>query len=232
MTTYDDVVHEARRLVKRSEADQWRLAELTWQQVKENNKRQVDWAADVGISQAYVSKLCLIWETFGHIPENKRPRFTEGYAEASGMPADRQRRREMEAVAKITPDGVVEAMRRNPDIARAVARHDDTRDAVEEAAIRHRARHAPPAPDPVEAGRRAAGNISRRLNADLATQELTAAAGRLAEAIVAKEQFGIEHPESEAMALAKIDRYLAAYRGEGTLTDDDRSFLDGLGIRS
>ena len=121
----------------------------------------------------------------------------------------------------------------NPDVARAIARNDDSREAVEEQAIQHRARHRrTDLPDPKEAGRRAGAGMARRLGFDVATEELRSAAGRLAEAIVAKEEYGITDEVAEAEALQKVERYLTAYRGDGNLTDADQEFLASLGIRS
>src|SRR6266487_2245779 len=57
---YEKAVAEARRLVKRSEEDQWRLAELTWEQV-EGGKSRAQWARDVGVGRTSVMRWYKIW---------------------------------------------------------------------------------------------------------------------------------------------------------------------------
>lgn len=61
MTAYKDAVTEAQRLVKRSEADQWRLAELTWEQVEEGISRR-DWARDVGVNETTAQRWYKVWD--------------------------------------------------------------------------------------------------------------------------------------------------------------------------
>lgn len=97
---YRDAVSEARQLRKRSEADQWRLAELTWEQTQAGvTLRQ--WAEDVGVSHVYVSKLAKVWEAHGGNVVNSRPAFCDAYAEAQGLPLERSDRRIREAAATL-----------------------------------------------------------------------------------------------------------------------------------
>lgn len=133
-----------------------------------------------------------------------------------------------------TPAEVVKAVRENPDVARAIARHDDTREAVEEYAIEARSEKAR---DITKADRstrqridEATAAMSRRLGTDEALIELRTAAGALAEAIRLKEQHGVEHVDQEAELLDRIDRYRAAYATNGHLTDDDFGWLAAQGI--
>lgn len=73
--------------------------------------------------------------------------------------------------------------------------------------------------------------MTRSLGSDTAVDALRSAAARLGEAIVEKEQFGIQHPDQEAEALRRIDHLLAAYRSGGDLSQDDATWLDSLGIK-
>ena len=81
---YKDAVAEGRRLVKRSEQDQWRLAELTWEQVQAGNTRN-QWGRDIGISGRYAATLYNMWERWGTVNFSSRPPFTEAYKIATGL---------------------------------------------------------------------------------------------------------------------------------------------------
>lgn len=98
---YRKAVAEARQLIKRSEADQWRLAELT-SEVLAGGKSTREWAADVGVSQAHVVFLGKIWTAHGDYPVIDRPAFADAYAEAKGMNPDRSERRLGEAMSNLT----------------------------------------------------------------------------------------------------------------------------------
>jgi hypothetical protein len=66
--TYDQAVARGRFLVKRSEADQWELAELTHDRTTGEDAVQLKvWAAAIGISQPHASRLRAVWEQFGEI---------------------------------------------------------------------------------------------------------------------------------------------------------------------
>ena len=97
---YKEAVTEARQLLKRSEADQWRLAELT-AEVLGGGKSTRDWASDIGVSHVHVSYLAKVWDAYGVNPVNARPTFANAYAEAKGMPIDRDERRLREAVSNL-----------------------------------------------------------------------------------------------------------------------------------
>lgn len=74
---YREAVAEARQLIKRSEADQWRLAELTYDQLTVQGIDQKTWAADIGMSQSHVSTLSRIWAKYGTADD--RPRYSDAY---------------------------------------------------------------------------------------------------------------------------------------------------------
>jgi hypothetical protein len=84
MTTYTEAVTEARTLVKRSEDDQWRLAELTWEQVQAGKSRR-QWAKDIGIHNSTAVRLYQIWERFGADPDQHS--FAEAYDVVHGRAA-------------------------------------------------------------------------------------------------------------------------------------------------
>lgn len=84
---YEDAVAEGRRLVKRSEADQWRLAELTWEQV-EAGKSMRQWARDIGVSYSHVNALYHVWDKLinDHLGD-QRPTFADVYNIVRGRAA-------------------------------------------------------------------------------------------------------------------------------------------------
>jgi len=75
---YQTAVTEARQLVKRSEEDQWRLAELTWQQV-EGGKSRRQWAKDIGVAASHANYLYAVWDRFGAQHVGTRPRYATAY---------------------------------------------------------------------------------------------------------------------------------------------------------
>ena len=85
MITYTDAVAEARQLVKRSEEDQWRLAELTWEQV-ETGKSQRQWAKDIGVSPSHSRYLYKVWAEFG--AHRDAQSFAEAYNAMLGRDSD------------------------------------------------------------------------------------------------------------------------------------------------
>lgn len=82
MTNYNEKVMEGRKLIKRSEEDQWRLAELTWHAVEEDGKSQNQWAKDIGVSQPHASILFSVWRRWGYSEPISRPKFSEAYLAA------------------------------------------------------------------------------------------------------------------------------------------------------
>jgi hypothetical protein len=77
---YQDAVTEARMLDKRSEEDQWRLAQLTYEQVETGISRR-QWERDTGMSHKRVQVLYRVWERWGGAAAPDRPEFGEAYAE-------------------------------------------------------------------------------------------------------------------------------------------------------
>lgn len=103
---YRKAVTEGRSLVKRSESDQWRLAELTTHVLAEGREGK-QWAADIGVSASHVSRLGKVWAKYGLVVPHNRPTFANAYAEATGMPVERSERRLAEAtsnIRKATPE--------------------------------------------------------------------------------------------------------------------------------
>jgi hypothetical protein len=125
---YRKAVSEGRALVKRSEADQWRLAELT-SEVLAAGRTTREWAADIGCSAQHASMLNRVWLVNQVYRESDRPTFANAYAEAKGMPVDRSERREREAISNIrkaTPE------RRAQIISELVEEEPEAEDALRE----------------------------------------------------------------------------------------------------
>lgn len=76
---YQAAVAEARTLVKRSEDDQWRLAELTYEQVESGISRR-QWAQDIGVVAQHVSTLYRVWDQYGDQQLDAQPKFADVYA--------------------------------------------------------------------------------------------------------------------------------------------------------
>ena len=79
---YKAAVAEGRRLTKRSEEDQWRLAELTFEVVQDGKSRR-QWAKDIGAGATTAERYYLIWERHGASPRSTRPKFAEAYGTLS-----------------------------------------------------------------------------------------------------------------------------------------------------
>jgi AraC-like DNA-binding protein len=80
--TYQEVVDEARKLVKRTEEAQWRLAQLTWEQL-ESGVKATQWADDIGVSSSYVYRLFKMWQRHSLSDDVHKPKFSEAYLEVS-----------------------------------------------------------------------------------------------------------------------------------------------------
>jgi hypothetical protein len=106
MTTYKEAVAEARKLVKRSEADQWRLAELTWEQVQAGKSRR-QWARDIGKADSTVRYWFRMWERWG-ARGRARPSFPEAYNEIRGWTDDEHdseyQRKAHQAIRNMPPE--------------------------------------------------------------------------------------------------------------------------------
>lgn len=134
---YQEAVTEARQLVKRSEEDQWRLAQLTWQQVQGGASRN-QWASDTGMARSHVQALYKIWDEWGGQPLATRPAFGEAYyrMHTPGRHEDREQigsRAGAEAVRHVRnmpPEqkaSVVRELIDDPDVSARVMRDPHTR---------------------------------------------------------------------------------------------------------
>jgi len=106
---YQEAVQEARRLVKRSEEDQWRLAQLTWEQVESGISRR-QWARDIGVDHKHTSTLYRIWAEYGALAPHLRPAFAAVYA-AIGDPG---KTREAEQLGSVHAVEAVSRVRNLP----------------------------------------------------------------------------------------------------------------------
>jgi hypothetical protein len=143
-TKYETAVAEARQLVKRSEDDQWRLAELTWQQV-ESGKTRAQWAEDIGVHASHAARLYRLWARFGQDQDSVA--FSDAYeaVRRAGDAAPSEARetvREKEAVGTVRnmpPERKAEIAREllaDDDVAQAVVDHPETLRAVNRAVSR------------------------------------------------------------------------------------------------
>lgn len=123
---YNDRVKEAQTLVKRSEEDQWRLAELTWQALHEDGKTQAEWAKDIGTGQPHVAKLAKVWERYSQ--GINRPAFRDAYAEAKGLPVDPHERREMEDQATVRKELAKASPERKRELVHELLNDPEVRD--------------------------------------------------------------------------------------------------------
>lgn len=144
--TYTKAVSEARTLVKRSEADQWRLAELTWEQV-ETGKSRREWAEDIGVGTTYAGYLYQVWARWHGRAVSKRPAFNEAYNEVRGGSSYDQtlerggREATAEAFRELPASHqaalVHEAAREDPGILRAAVRDPKVYAAISKERISH-----------------------------------------------------------------------------------------------
>src|SRR5438270_13341168 len=105
--TYRQAVSEAKTLAQRSETDLWRLAELTWMEIRPQGKAtQREWAKDVGLALSYVNNLASVWQRHRVLPANKRPRFADALVQAKGFesPADRRPVEAVRTIKAIEPE--------------------------------------------------------------------------------------------------------------------------------
>jgi len=223
---YQDAVAEARRLVKRSEEDQWRLAELTWEQVKEAGKSQRQWAEDVGVSAAHVNYLAGIWETYRVHQVNDRPAFRDAYAEVKGLPVDAAERRQMEADRNVANRSVAERAR----MAAELLEDEEVAEEVEEMQLSRRGPIGEPLPDPEEAGRKVANNMARAMDTDLASSALRSASGFIAEAILCREEYGIRNQVEFDSELERHKGLVGRLEHGDGLTQADREWAEANGV--
>lgn len=137
---YQVAVDEARVLVKRSKEDQWRLAQLTWEQVQAHVTR-AQWAQDVGLHPTYVGRLYSLWNKWRTYTESSRPDFNEAYLEISPYSAHQPQLRNQSVTDQAK--AVQEALS-NPEVAKKVFSDPDTKTSAITAI--HHANTQPPKP--------------------------------------------------------------------------------------
>lgn len=110
MDTYISAVTEARTLVKRSEADQWRLAQLTYENAapfgRNGKKSLAQWAEDIGVHSSYAERLYKVWKTAGQdrSADDVGTSFSDVYNEISPSSAYQPRVGQVEAVREALND--------------------------------------------------------------------------------------------------------------------------------
>lgn len=128
---YDKAVAEARQLVKRSKADQWRLAELTWEQLEAGKSRR-QWAEDVGVSVRSVDAWRAVWARWGVQDLQTRPDWNVAYEQVN--PTGARPETVDRAVRNMPPERKAEVVREalaDPDVVRQVMDHPETRATVQ-----------------------------------------------------------------------------------------------------
>jgi hypothetical protein len=100
MSNYKEAVAEARQLVKRSEDDQWRLAQLTWEQVQAGKTRK-QWAQDIGVSETHARILYTVWNRFQDQTHDVRFSFGDRYEMAKTGTEGPRAARESQAVGTV-----------------------------------------------------------------------------------------------------------------------------------
>lgn len=118
--TYEQAVSEARTLVKRSDEDQWRLAQLTWEQVKAGKSR-AQWARDIGVGVDHAEDLYAIWNRWKGVDPPHRPRFNSALEERDPSRSYQGKLQRGARRALADPEAVRQAIKDNPEVARAVA---------------------------------------------------------------------------------------------------------------
>lgn len=227
--SYRSDVAKARRLIKRSEADQWEIAELTYVNVEAGTSRTA-WARDVGISREHAGYLYRIFAEYG----DRRPAvsFADAYAKVrtGDDAATGTSRRVDNALKDATPAQIAKAVAERHDVQRAVARNDAAREGVEEEAIAHRARYRDETP--TGTAKQVGRNVGRALGLDEVVDHLRTAAREIGKATAASEE--IEYDEADAAeAVEQIKRALRVWARTGdALSDTDRAFLAEIGVRA
>jgi hypothetical protein len=242
---YQALDQSASRKESQADDDRWEQCRTAAEAVDAEFSAR-SFGAAVGKSEREIRRQVSLWRSHGAAPAAARPTYRDAYAELQGRPTGSERTTQMatEGVRNLPPDelekvvsslppAVLARQAARPDVARAIVRNDDTREAVEEAAIDHRARFADSERDErmAAAPRQSAAGMARNLGTDLATSSLRQAAGLIAEAVFEREEFGIEHPDDERDAIDRVARAFAAYQA-GTVSDDERGWLESIGVQA
>lgn len=145
---YRSAVAEARQLVKRSETDQWRLAELSHGQVAGGASAR-QWALDIGVSHTHVNALVKMWDRFGGKDLSTRPKYSDAYiAVMQGTSVEdarpTQRLNEARAIMRKAPVArraeIARELITDPDVADHMAADEDSVAAVQDVDRRARDR--------------------------------------------------------------------------------------------
>jgi hypothetical protein len=194
---YTDAVSEARQLVKRSEADQWRLAELTWEQV-ESGRTIKDWAADIGVSKRTASAWKAVWTRWRMQELHVRPAWAEAYEQVN--PTGAKPESVDRAIRNMPPEkkaAVVREALADPEITRQIMSDPDTRATVQRA-DRERVEER------FERGRIEPSDTSDRLAAMGADLEWLTALDRAASALAEAQTLMARAPKAAAQRMAGV----------------------------
>jgi len=228
VATYRRLDDNAARAEAQADHDRWEQCRVAHEAVESGEYSRLTFGKAVNKSDREIGRQIKMWLDFGDrtpAPDGDRPTYTEAYAAVQGRPTGAERTEQM------TREGINRMS--VAERARLVAEQledEEVAEEVEEMQLSRRGPIGEPLPEPETVGRRGGNKMAREMKTDLATGALRNAAGSLAEAILCKEEFGIEHPDQEAEALSRIERYLAAYKGGGHVSDDDRSWLESIGV--
>jgi hypothetical protein len=264
MPDWQDLVAEGRRLVKMEGEVRWKLGDLALEavpltppqtpnsaaQVTERLERFAD-ELDLNLSSLkQYRQVAGRWPEETRVPgvswsvhrvlSSREDRFDlirsrttwkkSDAQEVIGIKTDHDSR-----MHRLTPAQIVEAVRSNPDFARALARHTDTLAAIEDYGIEARAEKHQEIEAEHDRRRKgiqdAAADHARKWNDDLALTELRTAVDALGAAIMLKEEYGVDHLDKESELVDQVRRLIAAYES-GSLTAGDQAWLDSLGVAS
>lgn len=208
-----------------AQADGWRWDQCreAFEAIESGEYNQTSFGKAVGKSRTEIARQVNVWKV--HAGVHPRPTYTEAYAAVQDRPTGPERTSQM-AQENIRNLSTPEKAR----LAAELLEDEDVAEEVEEMQLSRRGPIGEPLPEPKTVGRRVGNTMAREMETDLATGALRSAAGALAEAILCKEEFGVKYPDQEREALDAIDRYLAAYKGGGHVSDDDRSWLESIGV--
>jgi hypothetical protein len=225
VATYRRLEDNATRAETQAEEWRWEQCREAFEAVDSGEYTLRSFADAVGKSHSHIKRQSKAWANHGTTSFQDRPTYTEAMAEVGGWSTG----------AEKTRDIAIKGARNlsTPEKARLAAElleDEEVAEEVEEMQLSRRGPIGEPLPDPEAAGRRVGNKMARQMETDLATGALRSAAGALAEAVLCKEQFGVKHPDQEAEALDRIDRYLSAYKAGGHVSDDDRSWLESIGV--
>jgi hypothetical protein len=131
---YQEAVTEARRLVKRSEEDQWRLAQLTWEQLHAGYGQQ-KWADDIGAARRSVRGWAAVYDRFGRMAAGRPPysealqMVTKGLDDPETVYADRQQKEARSTIQRMPAEQKAEVVRealQDEQVTREVVRDPST----------------------------------------------------------------------------------------------------------